>query len=85
MNRQELLLAGKRHCINLAKQYPDLQALHSIAHQIDYLTGIDNGSISDRSKLKNITIGVLTAREIEPLDDVATEIFYKISVEAKSI
>lgn len=83
MNRQELLLAGKHHCIELLKQYPGLQAILSISHQIEYLTGVNDGSISDRSKLNNITIGVLTAREIEPLDDDAAEIFYKISSEAK--
>jgi len=33
--------------------------------------------------LKEIIIGVLTAREIEPLDEEAAELFYKVSGEAK--
>lgn len=82
MNRTQLLEQGRKLCDALLAQYPSLQAILSISRQIDYLMGLDSGAISDRSRLKEITIGVLTAREIEPLDDEASEVFYKISSEA---
>ncbi|WP_169338642.1 immunity protein Tsi6 family protein [Chitiniphilus shinanonensis] len=82
MNRNPLLEQGRKCCDALLAQHPEVTAPLSISRQIDYLIGLESGSISDRSRLKEITIGVLTAREIEPLDDEAAEIFYKISSEA---
>jgi hypothetical protein len=47
------------------------------------LIGLEQGVCSDRSRLKDITIGVLTAREIEPLDDGVAETFYQIASAVK--
>lgn len=77
--RLELLETGKRKCDLLRARYPNNAALASVAKQIEYLTGLEQGTHSDRSRLKDITIGVLTAREIEPLDDDAAETFYQIA------
>ena len=85
MNRTQLLEQGKKVCDALLAQHPSAQALISISRQIDYLMGLDSGAITDRSRLKEITIGVLTAREVESLDDEASEVFYKISSEASRI
>ncbi|HXE04808.1 MAG TPA: immunity protein Tsi6 family protein [Bryobacteraceae bacterium] len=78
-----LLEDGQKKCNRLLSQYPTNTALQSVAKQIEYLIGLESGSNSDRSRLKDITIGVLTAREIEPLDDDAAETFYQISSTAK--
>lgn len=83
MTRKQLLELGRQECSLLLGQYPSSTALLSVLRQIEYLIGIDDGSIMDRSRLKDITIGVMTAREIEPLDDGAAEIFYQIASEAK--
>jgi hypothetical protein len=83
MNRQQLLALGRQKCSVLLGQYPSSIALLSVSRQIDYLIGVEDGSIPDRSRLKDITIGVVTAREIEPLDDDAAETFYQIASEAK--
>lgn len=83
MNRLRLLALGREECRALLCKYPNSKALLSISRQIEYLIGLEDGSIADRSRLKEITIGVITAREIEPLDDDAAEIFFKISSAAK--
>jgi hypothetical protein len=85
MNRQQLLELGRQKCGALLGQYPGSTALLSVSRQIEYLIGIEGGSVSDRSRLKDITIGVITAREIEPLDDDAAETFYQIASEAKQM
>lgn len=81
--RQQLFEKALQKCNELLGQYPDNGALLSIARQIEYLHGLETGVNTDRSRLKEIIIGVLTAREIEPLDEEAAELFYKVSGEAK--
>jgi hypothetical protein len=85
MTRQQLLERGRQECSRLLAQYPSSTALLSVSRQIEYLIGIAGGSVTDRSRLKEITIGVITAREIEPLDDDAAETFYQIASEAKQM
>ena len=82
-DRLQLLENGQTKCGELHSRYPDSVALQAVARQIEYLIGLERDGKSDRSHLKNITIGVLTAREIEPLDGDAAEIFYKIASAAK--
>lgn len=58
-----MLEGGQRKCRELIAKYPESVALLSVAKQINYLIGLEQGVQSDRSRLKDITIGVLTARE----------------------
>ncbi len=85
MNRQQLFDLGRQKCGMLLAQYPNSTALLSVSRQIEYLIGIDGGSVTDRSRLQEITIAVITAREIEPLDEDAAETFYQIASEAKQM
>ncbi|GFM91588.1 immunity protein Tsi6 family protein [Pseudomonas cichorii] len=74
-----LLENGQKKCRELLCKCPSSVALQSVGKQIEYLIELEKGTHSDRSRLKDITIGVLTAREIEPLDADAAEIFYRIA------
>ncbi|WP_166896885.1 immunity protein Tsi6 family protein [Massilia sp. CCM 8734] len=85
MSRQQLLELGRQKCSVLLDQYPSSTALLSVLRQIEYLIGLENGTVTNRSRQKEITIGVLTAREIEPLDDHAAETFYQIASEARKM
>jgi hypothetical protein len=85
MNRLQLLELGRQKCNALLGQYPSSSALLSVSRQIDYLIGLEDGSVADRSPLKDITIGVITAREIEPLDDDTAETFHQIASEARQM
>jgi hypothetical protein len=85
MSRQQLLELGRQKCRVLLGQYPDSTALLSVSRQIEYLIGIESGSLIDKSRLKAIIIGVITARENEPLDDDAAETLYQIASEAKQM
>lgn len=68
-------------CVDLSIKYPHSLALQSINKQLEYLINIETGTITDRTQLKNIIIGVLAAREVEPLDEDLAEILYKVSGE----
>ncbi len=83
--KQDRLLTfeqGLDRCRALLMQHPDSRALLSISKQIEFLIDLDKGVVQDASRLREITIGVLTAREVEPLDESAAELFYKIASEA---
>lgn len=84
-NRLKLLESGLQDCDRLLVMYPQSVALQSVKKQIEYLLELEQGIHSDRSRIKDITIGVLTAREIEPLDDDAAEIFYQIASASKNM
>jgi hypothetical protein len=76
MSRRQLFELGRQKCDTLLAKYPESTALLSVSRQIKYLIGIDDGSVSDRSRLREISIGVITSREIQPLEDDAAETFY---------
>ena len=74
MNRIELFNTAKRDCEQLEARYPECRALQSIKAQLDYLISLESGSNKDRSRIKDIIIGVLAAREIEPRDIALAEL-----------
>lgn len=54
--------------INLSADYPNFQPLDSVIAQLQYLKGILDGDIEDRSRLKEIILGIYAAREFEERD-----------------
>lgn len=84
-SRLKLFEDAKKKCVELQAIYPSNKALQSISHQIDYLIGVELNPNADRSRLGDIIIGVLTAREIEPLDEGVANILHKVSSEAKKM
>ena len=85
MERLELFEKAKCQSEILSDQYPEAPTIRSIMRQIDYLTQLENGTIHDRSRLKDIVLGVQAAREIEPLDRELAELLYEVSAEAKKM
>ena len=59
------------------------QAIRSIVVQLEYLIGLATGETRDRSKLRDISIGVLAVREIEIRDAALAELLEAIAAEAR--
>ena len=57
--------------------------IDSVIRQIDYLIDLETGLSTDRSRLKEIILGVQAAREIEPLDADLAEMLYTVSEQAQ--
>ncbi len=53
--------------------------LVSIDHQLDYLIELTEGINSDKTRLKDINIGIIAVREIEGIDDRLAELLYEIN------
>jgi hypothetical protein len=82
-DRLHLFEQGLESCRDLLARYPDSRAVQSISKQIEYLISLEKGLVTDASRLGEITIGILTVREIESLDENAADLFHKISAEAR--
>ena len=85
MQRIQLLEEALGECNNLMEKYSNLRSLESIRQQLEYLLALEKGDREDRSRLKDIVIGPLTAREIEPLSRKAADLFYRVAAEARSM
>ena len=81
-SRHDLFQRALARCRELLRKYPDDRPLLSISRQLEYLIAVDGGKESDRSRLSEIIIGVLAAREVEPLDEVLAELLHAVSQEA---
>lgn len=56
------------HSVKLSVDYPNFQPLESVKAQLEYLKSILNGDVDDRSRLKEIILGIYAAREFEVRD-----------------
>lgn len=65
MTPLELIDQTLTDSVKLSVDYPNFQPLESVILQLQYLKGILNGTIQDRSRLKEIIIGIYAAREFE--------------------
>lgn len=83
--RLELFYIARKKCDNLMKSHPNLIVLKSIYNQIEYLISFEKNMDIDKSRIFEIIIGTQTVREIEPLDDIASEIFYRVADEARKM
>ena len=63
---------------SLAERHPADRAIASVVSQLKFLVELEEGKRSDRERLGDITIGALTVREIEPLDDSLAELLYRV-------
>lgn len=85
MNRMELFKNAKEHLADLFLRCPEATVIVSMQNQIDYLIELESGENHDRSRLKDIILGVQTAREIEPRDAAVAAIVYQVAEAAKEM
>jgi hypothetical protein len=83
MGRLPLFQKALDETESLHRAYPDVQTLQSIANQIKYLISLATGASTDRSRLREIILGVQAAREIEPLNRDLADLLYRVDEEAK--
>lgn len=81
-DRLKLFQRALDACTKLQDKYPEGLGLASTVKQIEYLISLETGQSRDRSRLKDIVIGVHAAKEIEPLDMEAAELLHAVATEA---
>jgi hypothetical protein len=83
VDRAELFSRALAGCRDLLAKYPGHPPLLSAIAQLEYLSALQSGEHSDRSRLPDIDIGLLTVRELEVLDPKLAEALYEVSGEAR--
>lgn len=66
--------------IKLSAEYPNFQPLESVMVQLQYLKGVLDGDVEDRSRLKEIIIGIYAAREFEERDMEFANTLYDVEM-----
>lgn len=76
MNPEAIIDKAVEQSNRLTADYPNFQPLESVKAQLAYLKGILDGSIDDRSRLKEIIVGIYAAKEFEERDmDFANSLY----------
>jgi predicted nucleotidyltransferase len=78
MTRLDIFKTALAQTNSLRSRHPDDTVIQSIIKQLDYLVELEERKRNDRERLNDIIIGVLTVREIEPLDESVAETLYKV-------
>ena len=78
MNNIEKIDLAIKMCQKLDKEYPGFVILDSIDTQLRYVKNIIEKNSTDKSKLKDILLGVYAAKEIEERDMNFAELLYEI-------
>lgn len=61
------------------RKNPNFTMLHSIKKQITYVGSIANGSEQDKSKLKDLTLGIYAVREFLDTDREFAELLVNVN------
>ena len=75
----ELISNARARCQQVQREFPGMPTLVSIERQLDYLLGLLRGEHNDRSRLRDIILGVQAAREVEPLDRELAKMLFEVS------
>lgn len=85
MTRIDLFNTALLQTNRLRSQCPNDSAVLSVFKQLEYLIELEEGKRSDTERLCEIIIGVLTVREIEPLDMLVADLLYKVVEEVEQM
>ena len=83
MDRIQLFQEALDACVQLQQRYGQRAMIESIVRQLQYLVSLATGQNRDRSRLKDIVIGTLAAKEVEHLDLQCARLLYDADSEAR--
>jgi hypothetical protein len=85
MKTLELLSSTLVSAENFRERHPADQAIASIVNQLKFLIELEQGTRTGWNRIKDLTLGVLAVREIEPLDKSLAEHLYKVLEEVSQM
>jgi len=78
MNETDVIFRAKRRCVEMMATHPGFIPLQEALEQLSYIEAALMEDGADRSRLKDITLGLLAAREFEVRDFEFAESLYLI-------
>ena len=85
MNRLVVFESALAAALSIEPLYDWSAPLKSAIAQLRYLIDLETGKTTDRSRLADINIGVIAAREIEDMDQGVAEAIHFASAEARKM
>ena len=79
-----LFKSARNKCIALQGVLPP-DVIARLVKQIDFLLDVEQGSELHLEWLRNISIGIIAIREVEVIDEAATETLCAVQREARKI
>ncbi|HEY2659310.1 MAG TPA: immunity protein Tsi6 family protein [Caulobacteraceae bacterium] len=83
MERLSRLEAALEQSLDHVDLWGEHAAIRSIIIQLEYLIGLETGRTQDRSPIRDISIGVLAAREIEGRDVALAQLLHAVADDVK--
>jgi hypothetical protein len=74
----DVLTRAKQKCADLLAQTPDSFPLQSILEQLSYVESALGDRNADRSKLKDVNVGLYAVREFEARSPPFAELLYEV-------
>lgn len=88
MRKQELrqkVVSAMTMAMELERKYPEGWSVESVMAQLKYLLKFASGETDDRSRLKDIILGVQAVREIDALDEEFADLLMRINREVDNL
>jgi len=85
MDRLTLFRSALSKSRDHVQRWGEHRAIQSIIAQLQYLEAVEAGVMKDRSRLSEINLGVLAAREIEDRDMPLAELLYEVTGELQNM
>jgi len=79
MNEKEIIEQALQECESLLKQHPTCSPLEYVAVQLRYLISFVSGENADKSRLKDINVGLVAVREFSTRFPDFTEQLFAVS------
>lgn len=79
MDRLTLFRSALSKSRDHVQRWGEHRAIQSIMAQLEYLEAVETAATEDRSRLNEINLGLLAAREIEDRDMPLAELLYEVN------
>lgn len=81
--RLELFETALKTSKHVRSKHPAPGVIDSVIAQLEYLIQLETARSSDRSRLPNLTIGFLAARDIAEIDRPLADMLHSVADEAR--
>jgi len=82
---QEDIERALKKCDELGSTHTEDPVFDSIRLQLEYLAALDRGTITDRSRLKDIILEFQAAKEINTVDEEFAQLLFEIDARSKEM
>jgi len=84
-DRKKIFESALDRTRQVLRKFPGDGPLESVEKQLEYLLGLETGEHNDRSRLRDIILGVQAGKLIEQLDSELADMLVDAAIEARDM